>query len=278
AAEELALSPSAVSHAIRKLEDALGVHLFERGARRVALTVEGERLLLAVGDAFERMRGGLEAVATRGPQLLRLHCAPSFAAQWLTPRLSRFLAAEPAIEVRLAAGIDYARFSNDDFDADVVYGPPRADGIVAIPLGEETVTPLCSPARAAAIRTPADLTRQPLIRSDAKQVGWDAWCARNGASTPSHYAMRFDRSFLAIAAAADGLGVALESTRLAEREISAGRLVAPLAGEGRDIVYVGHRFVYPRSRPRRVVRAFAAWLSRELGLPTPAAEDAGGIA
>lgn len=267
AANELHLSPSAISHAIRKLEVSLGIVLFERTARTVRLTPAGESLMRHVGLAFDELRRGLEVVSSRGPQLLRLHSAPSFAAQWLAPRLSRFLATEPGVEVRLAAGTDYARFTNDDFDADIVYGQPRAENVEIVPLGEETVMPLCAPALAARIRTPACLFREVLIQSDSKQIGWPRWFAANGLQAPPPHGMRFDRSFLAIATAADGLGVALESTRLAEREIAAGRLVAPLAGLAEDVRYVGHRLVYPRaSRQRRVVRAFSDWLAAELGL------------
>jgi LysR family transcriptional regulator, glycine cleavage system transcriptional activator len=266
AASELKLSPSAVSHAIRKLEASLGIALFERRVRAVHLTGDGEALMRYVGAAFEELRRGLEIVSTQSTQLLRLHSAPSFAAQWLTPRLARFRSSNPGIEVRLSAGTDYARFSNDDFDADIVYGNPREEGLVIIPLGLETVTPMCSPELAQRIGQPADILKQVLIRSDSKQVGWDAWCAENGIETPVHYDMRFDRSFLAIAAAVDGLGIALESTRLAERELTSGRLATPLAGKARDIRYAGHRLVYPKARGRRVLQTFARWLTDELGL------------
>jgi LysR family transcriptional regulator, glycine cleavage system transcriptional activator len=271
AAEELNLSASAVSHAVRKMEEGLAISLFERTGQGVALTPAGEVLLDHVGRAFDALNRGLDLVASRGPQLLRLHCAPSFAAQWLTPRLARFLSGHPGIEVRLAAGMDYARFTNDEFDADIVYGMPRGGGLLHMRLGEETVTPLCDPARADGIREPADLTGQPLIQSDNKLVRWPAWFERNGLPAPQAAALRFDRSFLALTAAADGLGVALESTRLAERELAAGRLVAPLAGRARDIAYVGHHLVFPSaSRRRAPLRLFARWLARELGVePSP---------
>src|SRR5918998_5987303 len=102
AATELGLTPSAVSHAVRKLEQTLGASLFEREGRAVHLSPEGEALMRHVGRAFDELRRGLEIVSTRGPMMLRLHSAPSFAAQWLTPRLSRFLRIHPGIEVRLA--------------------------------------------------------------------------------------------------------------------------------------------------------------------------------
>jgi DNA-binding transcriptional LysR family regulator len=267
AAMELQLTPSAVSHAVRKLERTLGASLFEREGRARRLSPEGEALMRHVGRAFDELRRGLEIVSTRGPMMLRLHSAPSFAAQWLSPRLSRFLREFPGIEVRLAAGTEYARFTNDEFDADIVYGMPRQDGLVVLSLGEETVTPLCAPELAREIQTPMDLYRCVLIESDNKQIRWPAWFAHNALAAPRPHGTRFDRSFLAIAAAVDGLGVALESTRLAERELASGRLVRPLAGRAEDVRYVAHHLVFPRTASRRhTLRLFAKWLSAELGL------------
>ncbi len=271
AASELNLSPSAISHAILKLEQTLGTNLFERDGRIVRLSPEGESLMLHVGLAFDELRRGMELVSNRGPQLLRLHSAPSFAAQWLTPRLSRFLSSHPAVEVRLAASTDYARFANDEFDADIVYGPTRAEATVSVPLGVETVTPLCSPEFAERISVIDDLVGEVLIQSDLKRVRWSDWFKANGKEPLVPHGARFDRSFIAIAAACEGLGVALESTRLAEREMKLGRIVAPLAGRAKDVEYIGHYLVFPRAaRQRRAVCVFTEWLLSELGLPPQA--------
>lgn len=269
AADELGLTPGAVSHAIAKLEDALGVSLFTRTTRAVALTPEGVTLMQHVERGFSELRQGLERVSARGQKLLRLHAAPSFAAQFLAPRLPRFLAAYPDIEIRLAAGTDYARFKADEFDADIVYGKlPVAPGLLAVHLTEETVTPLCTPALAATIHNADDLLTQKLIHSDNKQIRWSDWFSANGVKAPHPHGLRFDRSFLAISAAADGQGVALESTLLAQREIKQGRLVAPLAGVAQDIIYIGHHFVYPSARQgSALIETFLAWLLLELALP-----------
>ena len=271
AAQELSLSPSAVSHAVLNLEMTLGTTLFERSGRVVRLSPDGETLMRHAGAAFEELRIGLESVTNRGPQLLRLHSAPSFAAQCLAPRLAGFLSAHPDVGVRLAASTDYAPFATDEFDADIVYGPVRGEGLSIVPLGEETVTPLCAPGLAEQVQTAKDLSRLVLIQSDRKQVRWPDWFAENGMGMPAQQnGMRFDRSFLAIAAAADGLGVALESTRLAERELAAGRLVAPLMSRARNIRYVGHHLVYAQAGPkRRTVRVFADWLCTALGVRAP---------
>lgn len=267
AAAELLLTPSAVSHAIRKLEQSLGATLFERAGRAVRLTPEGDALMLHIGRGFEELRRGMEAVSTHAPGLLRLHCAPSFAAQWLAPRLSRFLADCPGIEIQLAAGTDYLQFQSDEFDADIIYGTPRQEGLIVLPLGEEIITPLCTPALAAAIHAPADLLGHLLIDGYNRTVRWSRWFAGNGLTPPPFRGIRFDRSFLVIGAAVDGIGVALDSTRLAERELADGRLVAPLLERATDIRLVDHHLVFPRiARTRRPLRRFIDWVGQELGL------------
>ncbi len=268
AATELHLSPSAVSHAIRKLEQELGTALFERHGRRVQVSADGAALMRHLGPAFEDIRRGLSLVSNRGPRILRMHCAPSFAAQWLTPRLQAFLSRHADVEIRLSAGVDYTRFTNDEFDLDIVYGlRPMPEGVVVLPLGEEIITPLCAPKFRSLVRRPEDLLRHALIDSSFKKVRWPDWMAANGLSIPNLHATRFDRSFLAISAAVNGLGIALESTRLAEREIADGRLIPILKGASKDVRYVGHYLVFPQlSLRRHTLQVFARWLLGELGL------------
>lgn len=266
AADELGLTPGAVSHAIAKLEDVLGACLFTRTTRAIALTPEGETLLAHVGRGFEALRVGLEQVSTRTDRLLRLHAAPSFAAQFLAPRLPAFLAANPGIDIRLATGTDYARFKSDEFDADIIYGVlPATPGLIVVALAGELVTPLCAPALAAGLTTPQDLLGCKLIQSDNKQIRWPDWFAANAVKSPPPRGLRFDRSFLSIGAAVDGQGVALESTLLAKRELEDGRLVAPFLRSAQNITYTGHYFVYPASRyGQTMISRFLAWLLQEL--------------
>src|SRR6266481_9783972 len=121
-----------------------------------------------VERGFGELHLGLGSVAARKPHLLKLHCAPSFAAQWLVPRLRKLLADCSGLELRLATGTDYTKFLADEFDADVVYGAPSTDyygalkqqGVIVLPLGTEVVTPLCAPSLAPAIRSPSDLLKQ----------------------------------------------------------------------------------------------------------------------
>lgn len=275
AAAELHLTPSAISHAVRGLERSLGAPLFVRDRGAMRLTPQGEALLRHVARGFAELRRGVEAVSASGPQVLRLHCAPSFAAKWLSPRLGRFLAAAPGIEVKLSASTAYPRFPSEEFDAGILYGEARQSGLANLSLGQERVAPLCAPALAATLRQPADLLQHaPLIESEHKRLRWPDWFAANGLTPPAPQGLRFDRSFLAIAAAADGLGVALESTLLAQAELQAGRLVMPVAASARDLFYAGHQLVFPLQEQRYApLRRFIAWLSAELDLPDPAASQ-----
>ena len=184
AAAELHLSASAVSHAIRRLEQGLGVALFARDGRTVQLTAAGETLMRHVSRGFAELQAGVAAIGVRGPLLFRLHCAPSFAAQWLAPRLPRLLAQHPALEVRLHADANYSRFSADEYDADIIYGLPRTPGLVVVPLGEEVMKPLCPPRLAEGLRTPADLPQHSLITSDNKMIRWSDWFAANAKPQP----------------------------------------------------------------------------------------------
>src|SRR3954466_706505 len=111
-----AFPPSAVSHAIRSLEETLGRALFLRQGRSVHLTAEGRTLMRHVERGFGELQLGIGNVSAHTPQLLRVHSAPSFAAQWLMPRLRRLLNEVEGLTVRIAAGTDYARFTTDEFD------------------------------------------------------------------------------------------------------------------------------------------------------------------
>ncbi|MEA3537031.1 LysR substrate-binding domain-containing protein [Rhizobium sp. CC-YZS058] len=262
AAEELHLSPSAVSHAVAKLESDLGVALFERTTRHVRLTLAGQTLLAHTASAFEELRRGIERISSNAASLLRLHCAPSYAAKVLSPRLPQFLRENPGVEVRVAASTSYARFVDGLFDADIVYGEPVDRGdLIVVPLGEEIVSPLCAPDVALRLNSPIDLLSQPLIRSDLKRIQWIDWFEANGLGPAPGPSMSFDRSFLAIDAAANGLGVALESNVLAHRELANGQLVRPFGPTFRHNRYIGHYLAYPKSgSQRRLARKFADWL------------------
>ena len=267
AALELGISSSAVSHSIRKLEESIALQLFERTTREVNLTAKGRLLMEHVQRGLDEMQRGFVLAKSEEPPPLRLHTAPSFGMQWLMPRLSRFVQAYPSIDLRFSASTDYAQFENDDFDLDVVYGEPRSSLNEKVPLAVEHLTPLCSPQLAASINSPQDLYEHRLIQCDVQMLQWKGWFEANHLMPPHHYALRFDRSNMAIAAAANGMGVVLESTLLAQQELANGTLVAPLRAMTHDIQYIGHYLIYPKRRTRHeAAEVFRKWLLDELGV------------
>lgn len=276
AAKELDLSSSAVSHAIRKLEAASNIALFTRNTRMVVLTAEGRLLLEYVQRGLAEMNRGFAMVNSDASAPLRLHVAPTFASQWLVPRLVRFVKDNPDIDLRISASTDYATFENDDFDLDIVYGEPRPSSNQITPLLIEELTPMCTPALAAVINSSQDLYGQTLIQSDGQSVQWKGWFAANDLYTPNQYGLAFDRSSMGISAAVDGLGVVLESTLLAERELAAGKLVCPLRGRSNSVHYVAHYLVHPRRhRQEDASSRFKRWLLSELSGTVPASAQPG---
>lgn len=268
AAKELDLSSSAVSHAIRKLESAADIMLFTRNTRTVVLTREGRFLLEFVQRGLAEMSRGFAMVKSDACVPLRLHTAPTFATQWLLPRLPRFVKQHPEIDLRISANTDYASFQNDDFDLDIVYGDPAPSTHEKTPLCIEEITPLCSPELAASIATPQDLYAHTLIQSDGQSVQWKGWFAANDMLVPGQFGLAFDRSSMAISAAVDGLGVVVESTLLAQRELASGKLVAPLLHNSITVRYVGHYLVHPRrQRQHEAFFTFKQWLLSELAQP-----------
>jgi LysR family glycine cleavage system transcriptional activator len=268
AAVELNLSPSAVSHAITKLEGDIGTLLFDRSRTSLALTQDGLTFQRPIVEAVGLIRGAVDALFDRQALVLRLHSSPSFAAQWLAPRLNGFLAENPSFEVTISADPEIVHFVHDKFDVDIVYGLPDQEGLVIHSLGPAEIAPMCSPAMAERLATVEDLHRVPLIHSMIKMVSWSDWFRANGGTAPPPQSIRFDRSFMAIAAAADGMGVCLDSVRLAERDLQSGRLVLPFAGRAVALTEANHFLVYPqRNEERPVIRAFRDWLMATLAQP-----------
>lgn len=265
AAAELSLTPSAISHQVRELEAHFGRPLFLRRNRRVEPTPEGRRLLDSLARVFDVIEAACREV-TLAPQaqVLALHCPPSLASQWLGPRLSQFMQAHPEINIRLTSGaepIDLTRVR--EVDVAISYGqPPQRAGVVCTPLGLERVVPLCSPRLLREGVSPEDLLGQVvLIDSLLSDIGWPRWFALNGLKLPARPRPSFDRAALAISAAVDGVGVALESSRLAERELQRGDLVELGQGRFRPMEQHIHYLAY-RSGERQLpkVRALREWL------------------
>lgn len=267
AAKLLNLTPSAISHQMRALEGMLGRPLFLREKRTVVPTEEALTYSAAIGESFARLVTATSRVASgAGVRRLPIHCSPSFATLWLMPRLGAFLREHPAIDVALFASHEPARLGQDGTLIDIQYARPVPETCEAVPLGEEVIVPLASPAFIAehGLAGPEDISRVPLIHSLRCVVPWDHWSARHAPQVPLNpRGLQFDRAHLALAAATDGLGLALESTLQAGGHLRRGDLVMPFGPRG--IAVVAHRLLYRREdRANPEITAFVDWVRRTL--------------
>lgn len=269
AAEELHLTPSAISHQIRLLEERLGMALFHRVNRRVLLTDAGRRYANAVAQSFSIIEAATRRVSQHNKSdLLSIHCAPTLATQWLMPRLSRFSARYPNIDVRLNAAVGEVNLVNEQFDLDIRYGIGTSEsGVITDPLPHEPHIVVCSPELALGdhpIRSPQDLEHHTLIHSEVNLFGWRDWQRKHpNVALNLTRGPRFSRTFMSISAAVDGLGVAFESRLMVEKELESRRLVAPL-DEIRASMTL-HRLRYLASKahlPKIVV--FREWFFEQL--------------
>jgi DNA-binding transcriptional LysR family regulator len=229
AAKELHLTQSAISHQIKELEDYFGKPLFFRKNRKVEPTSEGRRLLESLSRIFDVIEAACnEVTLAPNSQVLALHCSPSFAAKWLSPRLPEFIKANPDITIRLTSGaepIDLLR--NQEIDVAISYQfTPTGPGITSVSLGEEKIIPMCSPDLIdPKVPVKELMSKLTLIESSLNLHTWERWFEINHLKNPSTRKMSFDRAALSISAAVDGIGAVLESVRFAERELSRGELV-----------------------------------------------------
>jgi DNA-binding transcriptional LysR family regulator len=235
AAQELHRTPSAISHQIRELEEYFGRALFLRANRRVEPTPEARRLLDSLSRVFDVVEAACQEVAlVPEAQVLAVHCAPSLATQWLGPRLADFARAHADVVIRLSTGaqpLDLARVREVDVAISYGHALERAE-LQTWALGPERIAPLCAPALLGRGLSPADAVQGlPLIESQLSPLTWSEWFAACALRPRAGTRASFDRAALAISAAVDGMGVVLESTRLAERELRRGDLVELAAAE-----------------------------------------------
>jgi LysR family glycine cleavage system transcriptional activator len=233
----------------------------------VVPTEEALTYSASIGESFARLVTATSRVASGlGVRRLPIHCSPSFATLWLMPRLGQFLREHPAIDVALFASHEPARLGQDGILIDIQYARPVPETCDAVSLGEETIVPMASPAFVVehGIAGPEDIARVPLIHSLRCIVPWDQWSARHAPLVPLNpRGLQFDRAHLALAGAADGLGLVLESTLQAGDRLRSGALVMPFGPRGIGIV--AHRLLYRREdRTNPEIVAFVDWLSRTL--------------
>ena len=273
AAEELNVTPGAISQQIRQLEEYAGTPLFKRTGRSVLLTDAAQASLPLVRDAFERIsEAGRIMQAPARKSRVMVSSAPSFAAKWLAPRLDGFHREHEETEAWISADMGLTDFTTADADFAIRYGRGNYDGLKSEKLMDETVLPVCSPALLEgtdAIRKPSDLRHHTLIHDESNEndpscPDWASWLrARNVKDVDGSRGPRFNQAILVIEAAAAGRGVALAKRAIAAADLASGRLVAPFA-DGSHLIDFGYWIVYPKGRHLTPdVRNFIKWLKTE---------------
>lgn len=275
AAEELFVTPGAVSQQIRLLEDHMGVELFIRDGRRVILTDAAKAAALILKEGFEKMFEAtrvMKAGLQKGRVIVSV--APSFAAKWLMPRLYDFSLANPDIDIWVSADMATVDFGVSDVDLAIRYGNGQYNGLNVEHLLDESVVAVCSPAlfEAAPIRKASDLAHHVLLHdvsgeTDPSCPDWSMWLKAHGVDDQGVDASRgprFNQSHLVIEQAIAGRGVALAKRTLAANDLRSGRLM-PLFDKGHQPLSYGYYLVWPQTRePTKAQARFMDWLREQV--------------
>jgi LysR family glycine cleavage system transcriptional activator len=281
AAQELNVTPGAISHQLRGLEDLLRVKLFERGVRKIALTPAGKMLYPGIQRGFSHIADAVaDLKQAANQQVLVVSTSPGLTSKWLVPRLYRFASEHPDIDVRISSSLQNANFTTDGVNIAIRNMPIGAEpdsSLVIEKLFEIRLVPVCSPrlidARGA-LPTPHALAKMPLIHDDtlAQRITIPTWAdwfrAAKIGKIDLGRGLHFDSPDHALNAAAEGAGVLLAPDILAYDDLRTGRLVIPVPlalPSGR-----AYHLVYPkRERRRRAVEAFSGWIKSEVAKLDP---------
>jgi LysR family glycine cleavage system transcriptional activator len=261
AANELGVTPSAVSHRIRALETQIGAPLFVRTRNVLALSKAGTAYLPRVRDAFEILAGATGSLPGRRPTgRLSVSVAPTFGARWLVPNLRHFSTKHPEIEVSIDTTYRQVEFLREGVDVGIRMGRGDWPDLYAVRLAQEELVPVCTPALAKSIRKPSDLDEATLLHVTNVSEDWQSWFGLAGIRPAGESrGLRFDTIHMATQAAARGLGVAMGRLPLVADELAAGTLVQVLGPPHRCAT--GYWFVAGReSLVRPEVVAFRNWL------------------
>lgn len=235
AAEELNVTPAALSFQIRSLEKHLGAPVFHRRNRAVDLTEIGAALYPGVAEGLTTLTKSWSAARRRiTASSLTITAGPAFTAKWLAPRLFTFAQANPDLELRFSATLRLLDFTRDEIDVAIRFGPNETAGQFNEVIIKEWATPMMHPNIAKDVKTPEDLLKLPLIHDDSllflkESAGWDAWFGAMDMPPPADHGPRFSQADHAVDLALSGGGVVLGRGSIAERSVSEGRLIAPFA-------------------------------------------------
>jgi LysR family glycine cleavage system transcriptional activator len=268
AATELFVTPSAISHQVKSLEDFLGISLFRRARRQVQLTIAGERYLASVSHALDEIDlATRRLLASSNSGAVNISVAPAFLTRWLVPRVRDFQDRHPDIELRLSPNNGEIDFAWSDIDLAVYFGDGNWPGLEVYFLREVVMVPVCSPAFVEAnpqMTKPDELAGHTLIDISTRPAEWDEFLASFGVTRKKRgKRLSFSSTSLALGAAMENLGIALADRQLVAREVLYGRLVTPL-----DISvgnHLGYYLVYQKDRKlTQEMRAFLDWMMDEM--------------
>jgi LysR family transcriptional regulator of beta-lactamase len=260
AAVELCVSQGAVSHQVAALETRLGMPLFRRLPRGLALTDEGQALAPVVAEAFDRIAGTLDLYADgRMREALTVGVVGTFAAGWLLPRVDDFKCTHPHIDLRLTTNNNRVDLAGEGLDFAIRFGDGAWHGVHAEPILQAPLSPLCAPSIAARLSDPSALARETLFRS-YRPDEWLRWFEAAGAPYLLPRGPMFDSSLAMVTAAQAGLGVALVPPLMFVDDLIAGRLVQPFPIEAVTGAYWLTRLMSRKDTP--AMKAFRDWLKR----------------
>lgn len=266
AADELNVTPSAISHQIRGLEETLGTRLFHRDSKQLTLTAEGRALQPDLADGFQSISRAIRKVVdSQRSGVLTISMVSTFAMRWFLPRLPRFQVLHPDIEIRISTTMRTVDFSREDIDAAVRHGKTSWAGLRCDKLFALETVPVCSPdlLTAANLHDANDLTNHILLHATARPDDWRNWFSANGIpfKAPPRE-LTFETTNFTLAAAIKGLGFAIADRHLVAEDVDAGRLVIPFERPSRlDEFFF---FVCPEenaTKPKMTV--FREWLLQE---------------
>ncbi|MBN8808449.1 MAG: LysR family transcriptional regulator [Sphingomonas sp.] len=267
AAQEMSLTPSAISYQIRNLETTLGQPLFVRQHRKVSLTSAGDILNQFVQRGFNELRNGAAAVQqVRNPRVLRMTCAPAFANAFLTHRIRAFELANPQLELQLVVAHSVMDLVADGLDVAIRFSiNPPAD-LYAKEIADLAYTPICVPALAENLHTVDDLlqAKRVLVREHAQ--GWTNWFAGTGRTVAGGRELQVETLNVSVQAALDGLGISLLPRVIVASHLAAGRLVAPF---DHDLIsQYKYWFACRRGEEHTMkIRRIERWLRDEIKTP-----------
>ncbi|WP_424139531.1 transcriptional regulator GcvA [Roseomonas chloroacetimidivorans] len=264
AAEELGVTPGAVSRQVQVLENDLGVPLFRRSPSAMVLTAQGEQYLAAISPHFDGIReASRRLTGRRGPEVLKVRAYTTFAMKWLIPRLSIYQQTNRVTEVRLTTSLENVDFDREDVDCAIRLGDGNWPGLEADRLVPNELIPVCTESlqREAGLGTPGDLARVSLLHSLARPDDWRYWLEAAGLKGIDPYAgPRYASSVLALQAAMAGQGVMIAQKALMTEDLRNDGLVQPF-GPALDRGAFTYYLVYPPGRLRNpAFRRFRAWL------------------